>query len=1123
MSSERTLARRPAPPDRRPAAPAVVSRVAAPSSQMQMLQRRLGTAGLAAYLASQSRTERDEDKRARDRAVPGIMQRATLAVSSPTDAAEREATKVGATVARMAQPAAAATQTVARETASPQVQRRHHDRSVVEPQVASNIQSHMAGGTSLPAPVRGFMEPRFNADFSGVRIHTDDKAAELNQQVQAKAFTVGSHVFFGKGSFQPDTHSGKELIAHELTHTIQQGAVVQRAPDTVQRESAVVAQPVAGNPAQRAGAPSVTEQSPPKVQRFGLSDALDYAADKANNIPGYRMFTIVLGVNPINMAPVARTPANVLRAVVEFMPGGKTITEALDNHGIFDKVGGWVSEQIATLGMVGSVFKQALSKFLDSLSWRDIFDLGDVWERGKRIFTEPITRLLNFLKGLVTGIIQFIKAAILMPLAKAAEGTRGWPLLIAVLGKNPVTGEPVPRTAETLIPGFLTLIGQEEVWENMKKAKAIPRAWAWFQGALSGLMGFVSQIPALFINAFKSLELVDIVIVPRAFAKVASVFGGFLANFIKWAGGVLWTLLELIFEVVSPTALKYIKKTGNALKSILKNPLPFMRNLIRAAKKGFQDFADNIGTHLKAGLIDWLTGSLLGVYIPKAFELGEMVKFVFSVLGISWANIRQKLVKVVGEPAVKAMEVGFDIVVTLVTQGPAAAWEKIKEHLTNLKEMVLEGIKDFVITTIVQKAVPKLIAMFIPGAGFISAIVSIYDTVMVFVNKISQIIQVVTAFLDSIVAIAGGAIDAAAAKVEKILARLLSLAINFLAGFIGLGKVADKIMGVIEKVRAVVDKAIDALINWIVTAAKKLGTFLVSKAKALFNWAFADSSFKDGKGDTHKVYIDDEGTFTIASTPQAIRGFVTAYVAKKSKKKEIGDKILALLDEADPIVTKIKQAKTKDPDAVPAPGQQKKLLELSLKISELLAKMVSGDEKLGDLALKYKLEGLVGTYATVPKPVGDQLTPDHQPQASVITAAARFFRTKLKIKGGDLADRAEGRAAQGYAINLHFNRHVAGATYGSKGWKADDFYNHLVKTVPVDDEEKARKDVSKQLKGLLAHDVKTVKDVVSDSGHKAWSEIEAIQDEDARKDLKKDITKQVIAGENQIASQPLDF
>ena len=100
--------------------------------------------------------------------------------------------------------------------------------------------------------------------------------------------------------------------------------------------------------------------------------------------------------------------------------------------------------------------------------------------------------------------------------------------------------------------------------------------------------------------------------------------------------------------------------------------------------------------------------------------------------------------------------------------------------------MVIGGITDFVVDMVVKKAIPKLIAMFIPGAGFISAILSIYDTIMVFVNKISKIIQVVTGFIDSIVAIASGAIGAAAKRVENSLAGLLSLAISFLAGFVGL-------------------------------------------------------------------------------------------------------------------------------------------------------------------------------------------------------------------------------------------------------------------------------------------------------------------------------------------------
>jgi hypothetical protein len=743
-------------------------------------------------------------------------------VSLSTDPAEVEARMVAKKVINMALPQrmnraikATGTTTTAATTASrstaanpQQINNVIHRNLNRQPGVADNIgevQSKSGGGrgSPLPSKVRSFMEPRFKEDFNQVRIHTGERAAHLSAQLNAQAFTLGTHIFFGKDRFQPDSQKGQELIAHELTHTIQQGATIKRSEDL-----------------------RVTHHTTPKVQRLGISDVLDYFAEKAYNIPGYRMFTIIIGVNPINMSRVDRSAANILRAVIEFLPGGHLITQALDKYGVFDKVGNWVEEQLKTLGDIGGAFKNALSRFLDSLSWTDIFDLGDVWDRAVRMFTEPVDRIINFAKGLVTGIINFIKDAILMPLAKLAEGKPGWDLLIAVLGKNPITGEPVPRTADTLIGGFMKLIGQEEIWQNMKKAKAIPRAWAWFQGAMKTLLSLVQQFPTLVINTIKSLELTDIILLPRAIAKITGAFGNFFGSFFSWAGGTVLNLLEIIFDVVSPGALRYIKRTGAALKNIFKNPIPFVRNLVKAAKLGFQNFSDKIGKYLKEGLIDWLTGSLQGVYIPKAFELGEIVKFVFSVLGLSWQNVRQKLVAAVGETTVKAMETGFDIVKTLVTQGPAAAWDKIKEQLANLKEMVIKGITDLVVDAVTKKAVPKLLAMFIPGAGFISAIISIYDTVMVFVSKLSKIAQVVTSFVDSIIAIARGDVGGAAKVVESALAGILTLAINFLAGFAGLGKVADKVMGVIGKVRVSVDKGLDALINWIVAMARKIGRFV---------------------------------------------------------------------------------------------------------------------------------------------------------------------------------------------------------------------------------------------------------------------------------------------------------
>jgi hypothetical protein len=699
-----------------------------------------------------------------------------------------------------------------------------------------------SSGSPLPVSVRNPLSHSFSIDLTPIRVHTDARAQSITRSFNTRAFAYGHKIFLGPGETPNDLH----LMAHEVAHVVQQsrGAVLQHFTpsrgDTYEQEAERAASAV-----MRGDRFAVQQRTSPRPQGvfgidLGIPDPLDWLAGKANAIPGFRMLTIVLGVNPINMSSVDRSAANILRALVEFMPGGFLIVEALDNHGVFDKAGAFVETQIDSLGMTGSSIKAAVTEFIAGLDLPgDILRPGTTWERAKRIFTAPIDQIISFASGLVDAIIQLIKDAILKPIAKLAEGTEGYNLLKGILGFDPITNEPVTPSAETLLGPLLKMIGLGDVWQKMQDAKAVPRAWQWFQSTMSQLVGFVSEIPTLFISAFKSLTIEDIILVPRAFGKLAAVFGGFIGKFVSWGVDAMFKLLEIVFDVVSPGAFGYVKKTGAALKSILQNPLPFVGNLVKAAKLGFTNFGANFLTHLKKGLIDWLTGSLQGVYIPKALTLPEFGKLALSVLGITWTQIRAKIVKALGprgETIMAGLELVFDVIKALVTGGPAAAWEMIKDKLTGLKDQIVSGITSFVVEAVVTKAIPKLIAMFIPGAGFISAIISIYDTVMVFVNKISKIIQVVTAFLNSIVAIAAGNIGAAAGKVESILGGLLSLAISFLAGFAGLGKVADKVMGVVNKVRATVDKALDTAIN-----------FIINKAKALFKGLF---SGKDKKPDT---------------------------------------------------------------------------------------------------------------------------------------------------------------------------------------------------------------------------------------------------------------------------------
>src|SRR5665648_582117 len=102
--------------------------------------------------------------------------------------------------------------------------------SAVASDTQSAIKSKTSGGQPLSSEARSYMEPRFNADFSNVRIHNDPESARLSNQLSARAFTYQNHVFFSRDQYQPGTSEGKQLLAHELTHTIQQGHAIQRSP-----------------------------------------------------------------------------------------------------------------------------------------------------------------------------------------------------------------------------------------------------------------------------------------------------------------------------------------------------------------------------------------------------------------------------------------------------------------------------------------------------------------------------------------------------------------------------------------------------------------------------------------------------------------------------------------------------------------------------------------------------------------------------------------------------------------------------------------------------------------------------------------------------------------------------
>ena len=102
--------------------------------------------------------------------------------------------------------------------------------------ITSQINNSRGSGHKMDISTQNYMSGRFGTDFSGVKIHTDNRAIQLSQQLNAHAFTVGNNIYFNKGKYKPSSNSGKHLLAHELTHTVQQSNINQGA---IQRDFAI--------------------------------------------------------------------------------------------------------------------------------------------------------------------------------------------------------------------------------------------------------------------------------------------------------------------------------------------------------------------------------------------------------------------------------------------------------------------------------------------------------------------------------------------------------------------------------------------------------------------------------------------------------------------------------------------------------------------------------------------------------------------------------------------------------------------------------------------------------------------------------------------------------------------
>ncbi|UBV45355.1 DUF4157 domain-containing protein (plasmid) [Deinococcus taeanensis] len=606
------------------------------------------------------------------------------------------------------------------------------DEQATKP-VMERIQARRGSGNPLPAAVQRHLEQGLNHDLSRVRIHDDAEADKLAKGVNAVAFTTGTDIYFRSGKFNPNTKSGLELLAHEVTHTVQQAqGKVGRGID-----------PDAGLEA----------------------EAQSMGSKLARVLPSAKSL-----MPPSPHAPGVYTKAAALQRAQE------GATQAFALKPLYDL-------QPQAVQRLGNPFKWVGDKVQDGVQ--------AVANKGREMIAGALTQI------------------------------PGYRELTLAFGKDLVTGKAVAQNPNTILDTLTSWVPGplKDILKALKETNALPKAWAWFKAELAklNLAGVLGEVA----SAIGKADL------GAAKTAVTSRIGGLKALIVGSAKKIAEIGLTALAAGLGPVGqgvIAQLRKSGDLIIQVLKNPAKFAGNLLNALKGGFKSFAGNAPKHLQTGLGQWLTGAS-GITLPAKLDLQGVFMTALSVMGLTYQAMRGRLVKAMGpngEKQVRAAEGTLDALKTLM--GGLHKSGEMKANQAPVGNEVVAGLKSEVTKSVVMAGITKVASMLIPGGGFVQALIGAFRSVQFVIEQGKQIMGVITSAVQSVGAIAEGNIGAAVKGVESTLARSIPVALGFLGKVLGLGNIGAKVKTVIGKVRgkleALLDKAVARIKKLIGTSRK---------------------------------------------------------------------------------------------------------------------------------------------------------------------------------------------------------------------------------------------------------------------------------------------------------------
>jgi hypothetical protein len=587
--------------------------------------------------------------------------------------------------------------------------------------IEGTVRSPETGVQEKPKTLRELRKELFNVS----RKEDDQK-----KKVDAENIPVSRKTEQLPASHAPpvDTEKKEELQRLEENHDekVQPKQFAASGPDVVQRKS--------GTKIQRGIFGSIAGAISSAVEWVGdkLEEGKKWLLGKISslimNVPGYKALRVALGEDPISGEKVERNGKNFIDAALDLMPGGRKLKQKLQELGILEKAEQFVDSTIGRVtDLINGIF-DTFERFYNSLSLSDVKDVPGVFRRLENAFTSFFNQIISFAKGVADDFLEFIKQALLIPLATYIKTkTRYWDLLCLILGKDPLTDERKPMNGTNILNAFLKLSEWgEEQRKKMMETGTFQKVAAWIDKGIAIFSTSYSELKAAFLGLWDYVTIDSLMNPVSTFKKIFESFW----RPIERVGRYVIDTGVMILKIVKDVLFRWIseeakKKKGYYLITVLISKDPFTGDKVSRTTenlvKGFMLLAENgeeqFNKMKESGAIDravtkidaavktlgftweYVKGLFIGLWNSFTWKDFVVPVLAFGKIIKTFANPVYRLIRFIITVVMALIEVilrmmGFpvDMVFKLIDNAKKA-WNTIKANVAGFFINILKAIK----------------------------------------------------------------------------------------------------------------------------------------------------------------------------------------------------------------------------------------------------------------------------------------------------------------------------------------------------------------------------------------------------------------------------------------------